>query len=332
MRIVWPARPDLADSSLLKTFNCSEHSDLGVELYISPPHLPRKVSVGQSRLNKNRAHRECEAGHELAVFLSPNIFRVMSCKHGPRLPQNAETPPSSRLEELFTAIVQHFGYLADTNATLRGSLHQLFEERGKSLQSLQLKDQCLQTARERIKVLQQEIKESKQIAIQMQQLQGYLEACEQQMCKLETSFETIKTEQEKITLLFAHDQKHVPELESSVNEVEVESLQRQRPSRQRIRNDELQNQWWWSRRSLLVCSTDRPKPWPWRPEKIAQFGFWQGLTAGSTHWKARWCRVHCLSSVLLALYVTAIWWLSLVGSAEIHSGFPWISMACVGVR
>lgn len=157
-----------------------------------------------------------------AVFPAPSMSRAIPLDHHPKFPQSAQSPPASRLEELLAKIKQQYDLLADTNAHLRSSLHQLNEERKKALQMSHLKDQYIQAAQQHIQELQQKVNKLKDIAVQMQKRESRLEACEQHISRLEQSFEKLtKLKRDRNGPLLAEEQNGIHELAQSVNELEV---------------------------------------------------------------------------------------------------------------
>ena len=163
-----------------------------------------------------------DSDRSFAVFPAPNVARAIPSEHHLRFPQSAQSPPESRLEELLTKIKRQYDSLAHKNENLRNTLHQRQGQIEEALQMSQLKDQYLQAAQRRIQELEQMVNHLKDIVAQMQNRESRLEACEQQIFKLERLLEElIRTPRDRSGALLLSEQNGVPELAQSVNELEV---------------------------------------------------------------------------------------------------------------
>jgi Mg2+ and Co2+ transporter CorA len=105
--------------------------------------------------------------YSFAVFPAPNVARAIPSDHHPRFEQSAQSPPLSRVEELFAEIKRQYDILAPKNAILSDSYRQLHGQREEALQMSQRKDQYLQAAQRRIQELEEMVNHSKDIVAQM---------------------------------------------------------------------------------------------------------------------------------------------------------------------
>ena len=166
--------------------------------------------------------QSAELDHSFAIFPAPNVARAIPSEHHSRFPHNAQSPPASHFEELLTKIKFQYDNMAHENEILRDTLRQRHGQREEALQMSQLKDQYLQAAQRRIQELEQMVNHLKDIVAQMQNRESRLEACEQQIFKLEHLLEEfIRILRDRNGTPLLSEQNGVRELAQSVNELEV---------------------------------------------------------------------------------------------------------------
>ena len=154
--------------------------------------------------------QNAELGRPFAVCPAPDVTRAVPSEY------------YTCLGELFAEIDRRYGLLAQKNEILRDSLRHLHGHTEEVLQMLQHKNQNLQAAQRRIQELEQMAHQPKENAVQMQNLESRLKACEQHISNLEHLFEGMtRTTRDRNGTPLLSEQDGVPELAQSVNELDV---------------------------------------------------------------------------------------------------------------
>ncbi|KAJ5330524.1 hypothetical protein N7476_000307 [Penicillium atrosanguineum] len=161
-----------------------------------------------------------ESDRSFAVFPTPNVARPIPSDHHARFPQSSQSHPQSRLEELLAKIKYQYDLLAHENVSLAGtndiltdSLRQQNVQASAALKLSQLMGKDLQAAQQRIQELEQMAPQSKENAVQMQNLES---------SKPEHLFEGMtRTTRDRNGASLLSEQDGVPELAQSVNELDV---------------------------------------------------------------------------------------------------------------
>ena len=176
--------------------------------------------------------QSAETDYSFATFPLPDNYRFT---HNHWVPQTVRPSGPSQRDNILREIKQEYDYLSQTNEALTDTLQQLRQENNQLFQILQLQDKYLQAAQQRIEELKQEVDQSKNIAVWMQNWEGRLTACEQHI----PMFQQPCSENTQPTLgsnagVHAEQQRHVPRLRRSGRSTiwKVEHPQSQQPPKQ----------------------------------------------------------------------------------------------------